>query len=206
MERQRCAAMTESDRRAGLAALTAGGAATTAAVLAFFDPLPPVRLDQMLGTWRGEGLASGHPMDGLLERFGWYGKRFDGPDDVQPLLVRDRRGIFPVDPAFVPMGLVVRRPGLVGHRLAARAFSVCGRLARAHGPTARLRMMEYRDVLSATMIYDRQPILDAFRAVDAGTLLGAMDLRGTAQPFFFVLRSDAGTGTPPRCAPRKSNG
>ena len=38
------------------------------------------------------------------------------------------------------------------------------------------------------MIYDGLPILDHFRAVDAATLLGLMDLRGMAQPYFFVLR------------------
>jgi len=36
----------------------------------------------------------------------------------------------------------------------------------------------------------RLPINDMFRAVDGDRLLGVMDLRGMAQPFFFVLRRD----------------
>ena len=38
------------------------------------------------------------------------------------------------------------------------------------------------------MIYDALPILDIFREVDQATLLGLIDLRGIAQPFFFILR------------------
>jgi hypothetical protein len=45
---------------------------------------------------------------------------------------------------------------------------------------------------SATMIYDALPINDVFRKVDADTMLGAMDIRGTTEPFFFVLRREPG--------------
>jgi hypothetical protein len=55
---------------------------------------------------------------------------------------------------------------------------------------ARLRMVEYRDRVSATMIYDCLPINDIFRRVDENTLLGLMDFKGVPQPFFFVLRRD----------------
>ncbi|WP_233583532.1 DUF4334 domain-containing protein [Corallococcus sp. CA053C] len=55
---------------------------------------------------------------------------------------------------------------------------------------ARLRMTEYRGQLSATMIYDDWPTHDVFRKVDEDTLLGAMDARGMAAPYFFVLRRD----------------
>ena len=57
-------------------------------------------------------------------------------------------------------------------------------------PKARLRMTEYRGVVSATMIYDSLPINDIFRKVDDDTVLGVMDLRFTPQPFFFVLRRE----------------
>jgi hypothetical protein len=63
-------------------------------------------------------------------------------------------------------------------------------LLRTRKPTARLRMMEHRGVVSATMIYDFLPIHDVFRSVDDDTRLGLMDLRGMAQPFFFVLRRE----------------
>ena len=176
-----------------LAAFEAGGG-TSAAILALFDSLPPVSIDAMRGRWRGTGVPTGNPMDGLLERFGWYGKEFNGPDDVQPLLCKGRRGdIFAANPAFIPIGLVTRHIGLFHTRFAESVFALTGRAAAARHPTARLRMTEYRGVLTATMIYDSLPIQDMFRAVDADTLLGVMDLRGMEQPFFFALHRDGRT-------------
>jgi hypothetical protein len=43
---------------------------TSEAALALFDSLPAVPLETMLGSWRGSGLATGHPLDGMLETFG----------------------------------------------------------------------------------------------------------------------------------------
>jgi hypothetical protein len=174
-----------------LAAFTTNGG-SPAAVLAFFDNLPPVSLDEMRGRWRGEGLPSGHPMDGLLERFGWYGKEFNGPEDVQPLLCKRRGGeVCAINPAFVPIGFVNRHIGLFHTRFAATVVALTGWVAATKRPTARLRMSEFRGVQTATMIYDSLPINDMFRAVDSNTRLGVMDLRGMAQPFFFVLRRDS---------------
>jgi hypothetical protein len=53
-------------------------------------------------------------------------------------------------------------------------------------------MVEYRDVVTATMVYDALPAHDAFRRVDPDTVVGATDLRGMPRPFFFVLRREAG--------------
>lgn len=175
-----------------LAAFEHDGAATTE-ILALFDSLPPVSIAALRGRWRGSGLPSGHPMDGLLERFGWYGKEFNGPEDVQPLLCRGRGGkIFGLNPAFIPMGLVSRHVGLFHNRFAGAAFALSARAAGTARPTARLRMTEFRGVVTATMIYDCLPIQDMFRAVACDVLLGVMDLRGMAQPFFFVLRRESG--------------
>jgi hypothetical protein len=55
---------------------------------------------------------------------------------------------------------------------------------------ARLRMMEYRHQVTATMIYDQLPINDSFRKIDDNTVFGAMDFKGVPQPFFFVLRRE----------------
>jgi len=65
-------------------------------------------------------------------------------------------------------------------------------LLRTTRPRARLRMMVHRGKCSATMVYDQWPILDAFRRLDADSVLGLMDARGMARPFFFVLRRAAG--------------
>ena len=55
-------------------------------------------------------------------------------------------------------------------------------------PASRLRMVEFLGQATATMIYDEMPISDHFRAIDDDTILGAMDMRGVPQTYFFVLR------------------
>ena len=169
---------------------------TTEAALAFFDALPPVELATLIGSWRGKGLETGHPMDGLLERFGWHGKRFTGPDGAHPLVFEPTKGgVFSVNPAMIPVGFVLRHADLFRHPLAARLFRVFGAVLRTDQPKARLRMTEHRGVVSAAMIYDFLPINDIFRKVDDDTVLGVMDLRYTPQPLFFVLRREGQPGT-----------
>jgi hypothetical protein len=53
-----------------------------------FDALQGVEPEAMLGRWRGATLATGHPLDGVLEKLGWYGKAFESVDSVHPLLFR----------------------------------------------------------------------------------------------------------------------
>ncbi len=172
---------------ARLAAIADGTDAATA--LALFDALPAVTLEEMRGSWRGKGVPTGHPLDGMLERLGWRGKRFGDPEDAHPLVFERRSGeVFEVDPAFVPMGLLLRHARWFRHT--AVAFRLGSRLVRTRSPRARLRMTEFRGVVTATMIYDALPVQDGFRQVDADTRLGVMDLRGMTQPFVFVLRRD----------------
>lgn len=170
-----------------------GRGTTTAAALAFYDALPAANLDALTGTWRGSGLSTGHPLDGVMEELGWYGKRFDaGGDEVgdaDPLLFDDGRGGFlAVNPALAPLALVLRCAPLLRRSAVARLVRGVLPVARTRRPRARVRAVAYRGVVSATMSYDAQPIDDHFRAVDDDTLLGLMDARGMARPFFFVLR------------------
>lgn len=160
--------------------------------LAYFDSLPAVRVPELFGSWRGRGIPTGNPLDGLLERFGWLGKRFDGADEAHPLLFDDGRGgVVDVDPALVPLPVLLpvllRVPGLLRNRAAAAAFRSALPVLRTTRPRARLRMTEYRGVVSATLCYDALPIHDVFRRVDDDTVLGVMDLRGLEQPFVFVM-------------------
>jgi hypothetical protein len=184
----RDATATDAARR--LAELSRG--TTAADALAFFDGLPAVQLTDLVGRWRGAGLPTGSPLDGLLEAVGWYGTESAAPETVHPLLFRDRAGRpRPINPALAPLTLLRRWPD-VGRRPAARAvFAAVRPLLRVRRPTARLRMLEHRGVVSAALVYDRLPIVDVFRRVDDGTLLGLMDLRGLPDPFLFVLRRDA---------------
>lgn len=157
--------------------------------LELFDSLWAVNLDEIRGVWHGEGMPTGHPMDGLLECYRWYGKDFRSPEDVQPLLFEDSAGqVYPVNPALVPLGWAVPYLPALKNRMLGAIFARVGMLFRARKPGARLRMVEYRGVVTATMIYDALPICDHFRWLDESTLLGAMDFREFRQPFFFKLR------------------
>lgn len=173
-------------------ALRAGGS-TAQNALRIYDQLDPPEIDIMIGTWKGSGFHSQHPLDGVLEAVGWYGKHFASRDEVHPLLFygANRYVVFPVNPGMMPAD--PQMASALGGRggwlhwlvLAARPLIKTARYK------ARLRMTEYRGKLCPTMIYDNLPIHDVFRRVDDNTVLGAMDMRGMAQPFFFVLRRDA---------------
>lgn len=159
--------------------------------LAFFDGLPPVQPDGMLGRWRGSGLPTGSPLDGLLESYGWYGKEFTDAETVHPLLFTDRSGRpRPVDPALVPMAVLRDHAGFAHRAVVRRSFAALKPLLWTSRPKARLRVVEHRGVATAAMVYDALPIIDVFRRVDDTTLLGVMDLRGLPDPFLFVLERD----------------
>ena len=157
--------------------------------LEFFDSLPPVQVPELYGSWQGSEVPTGHPLDGLMEPLGWHGKRFDGAEEVFPLVFSGAGGgLFDVNPALVPLSAVLRFGPLLRTPELLPWIRPALRLARTRRVGARLRMVEYRGVSSATMIYDALPVLDVFRRVDAGTVMGAMDLRGPRAPFFFLLR------------------
>ncbi len=158
--------------------------------LALCDALPVVDIDTMPGRWRGTEISTHHPLDGLLETFGWYGKEFIDCDHVHPLLFWDRHGqIFALDPKRLPWNLALKVPipriKLFRQVLLAARFVLQTRETRA-----RVRMVEYREKVSASMIYDNLPIYDTFRLIDHNTLLGVMDFKGIKQPFFFKLHRD----------------
>jgi hypothetical protein len=158
-----------------------------------FDGLEAVAPDALVGLWRGAEFPTRHPLDGFLTAAGWYGKRFDDAETVHPLLfwAGDRRHVFALDPARVPLGSLALdaaahwpKSTLHGLELAARP------MLETHAPNARHREVSHRGVVSAAMIYDDQPIIDHFRRIDDDTVLGVMDMRGLAQPFFFLLLRD----------------
>ena len=160
---------------------------TAQEALDLFDRLEVVSLDFMLGRWKGDDIATGHPMDGLLKTTGWYGKEFVSPDCVHPLLFSDSKGdVFKVAPNPQMMKLAVNL-SIPQNGLVTSASSMLTSLLKTEDPQARLRMMEHRGKLSATMIYDHLPIHDVFRKVNENTVLGLMDYKETPQPFFFVL-------------------
>ncbi len=159
--------------------------------LARFDALGGVQPEAMIGRWRGMSLATGHPLDGLLEKLGWYGKAFESLDRVHPLLFRSAWGrLNALDPGLMPATLALRAPSLARSRLLRFAFSTIAPLLRTRRSAAVLRMIEFRGRDSAAMVYDRKPIVDYFRHIDDGRILGLMHIQSWRQPFFFLLVRD----------------
>ena len=59
---------------------------------------------------------------------------------------------------------------------------------RPSGPSAaRLAPREFRGRTGIALVYDRQPIADHFRRVDADHVIGLMERTGMVRPFFFLL-------------------
>lgn len=135
--------------------LAAGEPVPIADVLALFDTLPAVAEQDMLGSWSGAVIPTGHRGERALDRLAWAGKDFHDAERVDPIVCVTADG--------------------------ARAPSdVMG--------AARLRMVGYRGVVTATMLYDDHPVLDHFRALGDGAVLGLMDRKGEDAPLAFVLR------------------
>lgn len=161
---------------------------STEEALELCDALPIVEIETMIGRWRGTEISTHHPMDGLLETFGWYGKEFIDRDHVHPLLFSDNEGrLFALDPQRLPFSIGQYFPRI---KVARQALLAARFLLQTRKTKARVRMIEYRGKVSASMIYDNLPIYDTFRLIDQNTLLGVMDLKGMEQPFFFKLHRD----------------
>lgn len=171
-----------------LEALISQGKAASAQAMAVFDALEPVSVEFMLGRWRGREIATGHPMDGLLDRSGWHGKWFVDAEQVHPLLFRrrDGQGLYAVDPHLIPMDARMGRLKVVPAGLAGLVMP----LLRTRDSKARLRLISHRGRMTASMIYDEKPINDVFRRIDDQRVLGVMDLKGISQPYFFLLERD----------------
>lgn len=166
------------------------GSATVQEALALADALECVDIVFMLGHWHGAGFHTGHPMDGLLETYHWYGKHYASADAAHPLVFSRRNGRrCRVNPALMrPVLRLASRSTALNRRWLGQLFQLSLPLFTTGNSRARLRMTEYRGRSSATMIYDDLPINDVFRKIDDNAVLGVMDMKGMAQPFFFILR------------------
>jgi len=155
---------------------------------AWFSSLAPVQPTEMLGLWRGAGIPSDHPLDGVLENLGWFGKRFTPDMRADTLLFRSReRRLVAVDPKWIPLRVALRFHAVGRTRGARNLFSYFQRRLRARGTVASLKTMAFGGVESAAMVYDRQPIVDHFRQLDEHRVMGAMVISGDEQFFFFEL-------------------
>ncbi|MBD0862650.1 DUF4334 domain-containing protein [Gordonia sp. zg691] len=165
----------------------------TAEGLDLFDSCAAVEPEFMIGTWRGAELPTGHPLDGFLAASGWWGKQFVDAETVHPLLfpTRDGAALWAMNPAIAFGGLgVAEKTPQVKSMSFATPIAATRLLSQTRRARARLRTTRYRGTDTATMIYDQLPINDVFRRVSDDAVVGAMDLKGSPSPYFFVLRRD----------------
>jgi hypothetical protein len=150
--------------------------------------LPPIGPRELGGLWKGRGIPSGHPFDGVLENLGWFGKRFtlDMPADALLFRLGEHR-LIAINPKWIPLGLALRFYHIGRTRVARKLFSYLQCRLRARGPVASLKMMVFGGVESAAMVYDDQPIVDYFRRLDETKIMGAMTIKGDERIYFFEL-------------------
>lgn len=145
--------------------LRAAAHADPAELDALWADLDTTGVEEILGPWRGGDFATGHVASRALSKIGWHGKRFDAPLEAHPLICRDADG------------------GLYSNTEA------------AGGAHASLWAVAFRGEVTATMVYDRMPVLDHFKRVDADTLMGIMNGKleaafGVADLYYFWLERD----------------
>src|SRR4051795_10528516 len=115
-----------------------------------FDSLAPVTTEFMTGRWKGFEIATGHPIDGLLQLSGWYGKLFKSKDEVHPLLfyASNKTELYAVNPKLVPITIKFPKSGMLS------ALMMLSRpILQTKAPKARMRMVEYRGRVTGTMAY-----------------------------------------------------
>ena len=153
-----------------------------------FRSLKPILPREMVGLWKGHGIPTGHPFDGMLENLGWFGKRFTSDMRADALLFRseDRR-LVAVDPKWIPLRMALRFYKIGRTRVARNLFSYLQRRVGASGPVASVKTTVFGGIESAAMVYDDQPIIDYFRRIDAVRVMGAMTITGDERIYFFEL-------------------
>ncbi|WP_100523918.1 DUF4334 domain-containing protein [Mycobacteroides abscessus] len=124
--------------------------------------LDTVRIEDILGSWKGDEFHTGHRMNGQLAAARWYGKVFKSTNDVEPIVCYDDDGKL----------------------FSNNELSLGG---------ATLWEVEFRGEVTATMVYDGQPVFDHFKRVDGSTLFGIMNgkrQRQSGSYLYFLLERD----------------
>lgn len=134
----------------------------------------PAELDEL---WAGLAVVRPEELLGT-----WRGSAFDTGHPAHGLLTALRwygkrfRSLDDVDPILCR--------GEDGELVANKAAAKGG---------ASLWPVEFRGEVTATMVYDGQPILDHFKRIDADTLMGIMNGKGVLHEgahYYFVLERD----------------
>jgi len=119
-------------------------------LLKLFDSLPAAKIDESIAKWEGHNIDIGHPNAKKMNIAQWWGKCFVSVDEAIPLIEYNDA-----------------RSELHSDKNAMRG-------------EACLKMMEFRDVISLTMVYDGEPAFDNFRKVNDDILLGCMSGKTTS--------------------------
>ena len=100
--------------------------------IAWFGSLPPVLPTEMVGLWQGEGISSGHPLDGVLENLQWFGKRFHADLRADALLFQWQTGrLIALEPSFLPIKLALRLAAVGRTSIARNWFSYMQKACRS---------------------------------------------------------------------------
>ncbi len=181
--------------------ISSGGFSQDAA-FSFFSSLQTADEKSMIGTWRGRECPSGHELDGLLTAAPWHGKRFDSSEKVHPLVMDDQNGVlYTIDPRRV-FGLLDNKliykmilsisKNALGGVTDPHKYDALMKLFRTKKYCARLRMLDYKGIITAAMIYDELPIIDIFKKLDDNHVMGLMDIKGKLgeNGYFFLLERE----------------
>jgi hypothetical protein len=149
--------------------INAKSPATPAQLAPLWSALPPLTVAKALGTYHG-GLFPTNATAKANDPINWYGKQIISETSVNPLLVNP--------PASV-----------------ANAKDIVFPYPRAD--IAQARNVEHEGVVSATIIYNKLPLMDYFRVVKDSEgeliILGKSDLKGQqASPAYFYLKRVSG--------------
>jgi hypothetical protein len=166
-------------------------------VTKWFHSLEPVQAEDMVDLWKGNGHPSGHPLDGVLENLHWFGKRFHPDMRADALLFEGEPGrLVPVDPKYFPIRLANRFATFGRSAQAWNLFQHIRPRVRARATTASLHMRMDDGVMTAAMVYDKQPIVDYFRRISDHEVAGMMIVERDPRPFFIRLtKAEAGAVT-----------
>ncbi|GGG06350.1 hypothetical protein GCM10010924_38760 [Rhizobium wenxiniae] len=165
--------------------------------LAWFRTLEPVNAADMIGLWRGSGCPSGHPLDGVLENLGWFGKRFHPNLRADALLFEKAPGkLIAIEPAYFPTRWALSFSGIGRKAFAPRLFSHITPRLGAQGTTAVLQSRMDDELITAALVYDRQTIGEVFRRSKDGQVIGKMIVNGDPRHYFFELAKVEGATSP----------
>lgn len=143
----------------------------------------------MIGLWCGSQIAADHPLDGVLENLGWFGKRFQSDLKADALVFQFKPGVLvPLEPAIFPIRLLIRLAPLGQTKVARAVFPHLQRILLAHDTTAMLTLRMIEGEETTAMVYDKQPIADYFRRIDEKEIAGMMVIDGDDRRYFFRLR------------------